>query len=313
MRSYFIIISFVVAVAVSIPDKLFSQQDPMYTMYMADKMLINPAFAGSSNWMVATAKYRQQFSGFAGHPDTKTINFHAPVQSKHLGVGVKLIYDKIGVTTNLNAAVLLSYHLNLSGGKLSAGIEAGIYNRKTDYRKLILSEQGDKVLPATEQSSTVPDVSWGLYYQKKQLYLGFSQYHLIKQKFDRKISADSKARLFNHVYFLIGNVFDVNKYWSVEPSILLKYQGASPLQLDINATVFYKEKVGLGLQYRTGDAVMAMIRIVATENIRVSYSYDLTLSQLRGYSSGAHEIVISYGIKLPPPPSQKVVHPRYYF
>lgn len=291
----------------------FAQQDPMYSMYMFDKMLINPAYAGSSNWMVGTIKYREQFLGMSGHPVTETFNFHAPIQKKHIGVGLKVVNDKLAVMSNLNASLLLSYHLNFAGGKLSLGIDGGIYNRKIDYQKLILSTQFDNSIPTTAQSSIVPDVSWGMYYQKKQWYAGFSQYHLIKSTFNDKTISSSNSKLASHYYLMAGNVFSPSKYWSWEPSMLLKIQPSSPIQLDINAMVYYKDKIGAGLQYRTGDAMVAILRINVLENLRITYSYDYTLSKLSPFSKGAHEILVSYGIKLPPPPVQKETHPRYYF
>ena len=59
--------------------KLKAQQDPMYSMYLFDKLLINPAFANSSNWTVGTLKYRDQSTGINGHPKTQTFNVHGPI------------------------------------------------------------------------------------------------------------------------------------------------------------------------------------------------------------------------------------------
>ncbi|PBQ33745.1 hypothetical protein CNR22_18815 [Sphingobacteriaceae bacterium] len=292
---------------------LSAQQDPMYSLYMFDKMLINPAFAGSSNWVAATLKYRNQFSGINGHPKTQTFNIHAPIQKKHIGVGFKLVNDKMGVMTNLNAAAQLSYHLNFAGGKLSVGIEAGLYNKKTNYQSLIVNDRGDNALPPNAASSLIPDASFGIYYQKKQFYAGFSNYHLFNKTFDHAAPFTSQAHLYNHYYFLAGNIFDISKNLSIEPSLLLKYQPSSALQLDLNALVYYNERFGAGIQYRTGDALVTMLRINITESLRISYAYDITLSKLSPFVKGAHELMITYGIKLPPPPTQKEIHPRYYF
>jgi type IX secretion system PorP/SprF family membrane protein len=291
---------------------LKAQQDPMYSMYMFDKLLINPAYAGSSNWLVGTVKYRDQFSGLQGHPTTQTFNFHTPIQKKHIGVGLKVINDRKAVVSNLNVGAQFAYHLNFIGGKLSLGLDAGLYNRKIDYQKLILNDINDNAIVSSSASSLVPDLGYGIYFQKKQFYAGVSQAHLIHKKFNYT-EKESGSRLYNHIYILAGNVFDINKQWTVEPSMLLKKQASSPVQLDINAMVYYNEKIGLGLQYRTGDALVALLRVNITENIRISYSFDRTLSKLASFSKGAHEIIISYAIKLPPPPTQKEIHPRYYF
>ncbi len=292
---------------------LIAQQDPMYSMYIFDKMLINPAFSGSSNWAVTTAKYRQQYMGLNGHPVTQTINFHTPIQKKHLGFGLKIVNDKIAVTSNLNAAANVSYHLNFAKGKLSFGVEAGVYNRKIDYQKLVVLSPGDNALPTSSISSLVPDAAWGFYYQRKQMYMGFSQYHLIKSKFNTKTITPGLGHLATQMNFIVGKVYDLTKDISIEPSVLIKYQPVVRPQLDLNATVYYKDMVGVGLQYRTGDALVGFLKVNITENIRVAYAYDYTISKLSGYSKGAHEIIVSYGIKLAPPVMQKEIHPRYYF
>lgn len=291
----------------------FAQQDPMYSMYMLDKALINPAYTGSSSWAVGTMKYRQQFVGIEGHPVTETFNFHAPIQKRHIGLGFKIINDKIAVMNNLNASVFYAYHLNFAGGKLSAGLEGGIYNRKVDMTKLILTNPIDNSLPQTSMSSIVPDASWGMYYQKKQFYVGFSQAHLIKKDFKYKAINASKTHLYNHMYLLMGKVFEISEKWTFEPSILIKKASAAPIQLDVNALLSYHDRIAIGVQYRTGDAMAAMVKISVLENLKVAYSYDITTSGLSHFSGGAHEIILSYGIKLPPPPAEKEIHPRYYF
>lgn len=293
--------------------KIIAQQDPMYTMYMLDKMLINPAYTGSSNWIVATLKYRQQFVGFEGSPVTQTFNFHAPIQKKHIGLGVKIINDKTAVTSNLNTSVFFSYHLNFAGGKLSAGLEGGIYSRKINYPKLILTDPADNSIPLNTMSSLVPDASFGIYYQKKQFYIGYSDCHIIKKDFNYKTINETKSHLYNHMYLLLGKVFDITHHWAFEPGALVKYQAAAPVQLDVNLSLSFRDRIAVGIQYRTNDAVAASLKIGILENLRVAYSYDMTISGLAPYTKGSHEIIISYGIKLPPPAAEKEIHPRYYY
>lgn len=289
----------------------FSQQDPLNSMYVFDKMLINPAFTGSSDWAVGTIKAREQYTGLEGNPSTQTFNFHTPLSRRRMGIGVKVINDEIAVVKNLNASLLYSYHLNFGGGKLSFGLEAGMIKREINFSELILDQQNDNAFPLQTESATVPDVSWGLYYQKKQTYVGFSHYHLLKSSFNDSEQSDSK--LFNHFNFLAGNVFKLNKKWNLEASALVKLVSGAPLQIDLNSIIYYKEFIGAGLQYRTEDAFVLFLKINITENIRLAYGYDVVTSDLSDVATGSHEILLSYGIKLPPPPSQKEVHPRFYF
>jgi type IX secretion system PorP/SprF family membrane protein len=284
---------------------LKSQQDPMYSMYMFDKLLINPGFTGSSNWAVTTVKHRDQYQGVNGRPVTQTLNFHSPLKKRQIGIGLKLIHDKIAVQTNLNAALLLAYHLNMGGGKLSLGFEGGVLNRRMNYQDLITTTQGDNLIPNSNVSLLTPDVSAGLFYQNKQFYMGVSNYHLL--------STDTTSFLAPHYYFIIGNVFQLGKQWTLEPSSLVKYQEAGLIQVDVNLMTYFRDVVGLGVQYRTDDAVAAVLRVNITQGLRIAYSFDQTISNAAGGPRNSHEIILSYGIKLLPPAIQKEIHPRYYF
>jgi type IX secretion system PorP/SprF family membrane protein len=311
MKKLFFKLAFVFLISLS--NKIIAQQDPMYTMYMLDKMLINPAYTGSSNWVVGTLKYRQQFMGFEGGPVTETFNFHSPIQKRHIGLGFKIISDRTAIVNNLNVSAYYAYHLNFAGGKLSIGLEGGIINQKIDYPKLILTNPIDNSIPHEAANSLVPDGSAGIYYQKKQFYLGISACHLIKKNFNYHTINKPGSHEYNHMYLLMGKVFSISEKWSFEPSMLLKYQVAAPFQGDVNALLSYKDRIGVGIQYRSGDAIAGLIKINIWENLRMAYSYDMTISGLSSYSKGAHEIILSYGIKLAPPPAEKEVDPRYYY
>lgn len=302
---------FLIGVLLLIGNIICAQQDPLNSMYVFDKALINPAFSGSSDWAVGTIKIREQYTGLEGNPSTQTFNFHTPIQRRTMGGGMKIINDEIGFVKTLNAALVYSYHLNFGGGKLSFGLEGGIMRRQIDYSNLILAQMNDKVFPLETQSATIPDLSWGTYFQKKQFYAGISNYHLIKKPFNDSEVSDSK--LFSHIYFLAGNVFKINKEWAIEASTLVKYIAAAPIQIDLNSILYYKERVGVGVQYRTNDAFVAFFKVNILDNLRIAYAYDMVTSELSSYATGSHELIISYGIKLPPPPSQKEVHPRFYF
>ena len=305
MKKLILFISFVLSV-------LFAnaQQDPMFTQYMFDKMLVNPAYVGSSNWIVATAKYRTQFVSVPGAPQTTTFTFHAPIQKKNLGVGLKFISDKTAegaVSTNwftLNAA----YHLKLKESKLSFGLEGGILNKSANYANLIKYDPNDDNIPNGE-NVFMPDVSFGTYFQTNKLYAGLSLYHLLPNS-----GKTGDARLNKHYLAFVGNVFDiVDKKFAIDPSLLLKYVGSAPAQVDLNVNFVYLNRFTAGASWRTGDAFAVLVKADITEQIRVAYSYDVNTSGLSTFSSGGHEILLSYGIKILPPPALKDIHPRYYF
>ena len=78
--------------------KYSGQLDPVFSQYVYDKMLINPAVAGSSNWIVLSMKHRNHLMGFKGAPLTNVLTAHTPIQSKNMGLGLKMVMENISVS-----------------------------------------------------------------------------------------------------------------------------------------------------------------------------------------------------------------------
>ena len=83
---------------------------------------------------------------------------------------------------------------------------------------------------------------------------------------------------------------------SLNPSIMIKSDGITS-QFDINLRGIIKEMFWAGISFRFQDAIIGMIGItypVWKGTLMAGYSYDFTISTLRRYSSGSHEIGIRY-------------------
>jgi len=303
-KLFFLLLSLVII-------KAMAQQDPMYSLYTQDKMLINPAYVGSSNWAVGSLKYRAQMVGLDGAPVTQTFNFHAPIQKKHIGLGVKVIHDQVAVVKTTSAHLTVSYHMGLAGGKLSFGLEGGMINQSIDFTKLVAHDPADNAILNGSGSVLVPDFNFGTLYHKKNFYIGFSDYHLTQEKL--KYVSSSQASMYNHQFYYMGYVLDLNEHFALEPSVLVKSVAGAPIQCDFNCFLNYMERFALGASYRTGDGIVGVFKYNITENLRIAYAYDYALTPISNYSGGSHEILLSYGIKLLPPPAEKEIHPRYYF
>jgi hypothetical protein len=56
------------------------------------------------------------------------------------------------------------------------------------------------------------------------------------------------------------------------------------------------KKMGVGAGYRVGDALILNAEWLVSENFRIAYAYDRTISGLTAFSQGAHEIGIRYNM-----------------
>lgn len=292
----------------------YAQQDPQYSQYMFDKLVINPAYAGSVGAIEGLLGYRNQFVGFEGSPITSKLTVHAPIQAKYMGVGLKVIHDQLGVTKSTTINGIYSYHIGLAGGKMSFGLEGGIMNYSVAFDQLNLSAQDDDVFNQGALSKIAPDASFGLFYTTDRFYAGVSGFHLIKSKISPvAITRDPVAQMAQHWFFHTGYYIEISDDLGIEPSVLVKTVTAAPMSMDINTNIMWKDMVAAGISYRTGDALAFLVRYKYDDMIVVGYSYDMRISGLAAYTGAAHEVILSYRLKLLPPAREKVVDPRYYF
>ena len=80
----------------------------------------------------------------------------------------------------------------------------------------------------------------------------------------------------------------------LKPSFLLKAVQGAPAQLDLNLHALFQERIWLGAGWRSGDAIVSMMEIQVTSELRIGYAHDFTLSEIRNYSTGSNEILIGF-------------------
>ncbi len=294
----------------------YAQQDPQFTQYMFDRLSINPAVAGGTGNICATALLRQQWSGFDGAPKTGLLNFQGPISKINSGVGLSVYYDKLGFERSTIIRLHYAYHLKLGAqSTLSAGLYVGMTGRSLSGGNWIAIDDPaqDNAIPAMGKSANGFDMGAGLYYKSPKLWLGISSTQLPETDLSA-VSIKNKR----HYYVQAGYDWAIggNTKYTLQPSILLK-SDATSTQLDVGALFLYDNMIWLGVGYRTEDAIAPIIgyqyKFPKGESmLRIGYSYDVTTSELKNYSSGSHEIMLSYCFKIVKPVVNEIYHhPRF--
>ncbi|MFL5765660.1 MAG: type IX secretion system membrane protein PorP/SprF [Bacteroidia bacterium] len=279
--------------------KLTAQQLPQYSNYMINDYVMNPAIGGSNPYFEGKSNNRYQWIGITDAPRTYILSVNGPTKKLNMGLGGVLFTDIVGPTRRTGLYGSYAYHMKINENvKISLGISAGILQFMVDGSKITLRDPGDNVISSGLQSVIIPDFGAGIYaYRKdKKWYVGASVPQILQNKlkfFDNGTSTLSK--LATHVYAQAGYRFDITDDISIEPSTCLKYVSPAPLQFDLGVRAIYKDKVWLGGAFRYLDAVSAMVGYTMQENITFAYSYDFTMTNIKKYSTGTHELMI--GIK----------------
>ncbi len=279
---------------------LYGQQIPLFSQYMFNDIVINPAIAGTKNYFTTKFVHRNQWVGIPGAPVTQTLSIHGPIKHLSMGVGGFIYNDITGPGRQTGIKLTYAYHINLPKGKLSLGIHGGMFQYKYSKSELTTHQQNDNaVLNASGESMWIPDASFGAYYFNDIYYIGISTSQLFETKLKYgEFQRVTLGHLERHYSLLAGyNIpFYYTKQFELEPSVLIKYVDTAPLEIDLNIKGFYMNSYWLGASYRSGDAIVLLAGLKIKDNIHLGYSYDITTSELHRYSRGSHEIMLGYNL-----------------
>ena len=285
-----------------------AQQDAQFTQYMYNTININPAYAGSRGALSVFALHRDQWIGLDGAPKTNAISVNTPINNSNVGLGVSLVNDKIGPTTENQFCVDLSYTIPTSDNwKLSFGIKgsADIFN--LDVSKLNPADQGDPQFQNLENDFS-PNVGAGIYWHSDKAYIGLSVPNFIQtNRYNDNDVAIYKDQI--NYYLMGGYIFDFSQEIKFKPAVLTKMVEGAPLQVDVSANFLFFEKLTLGVAYRWDAAVSAMAGFQLTDAMYIGYGYDNETTQLRKYNSGSHEIFLRFELFKN---NSKMTTPRFF-
>jgi type IX secretion system PorP/SprF family membrane protein len=291
--------------------RAIAQQDPMLSQYMFNGLFLNPAYAGSHRYFSSSMLYRTQWVGFDGAPRTSLFAIDGPIKNEKMGVGLIVAHDQIGVTRQTDVMGNYAYNIQLGKGKLAFGIKGGFGTYNAKVTDLTYWDKGDQIYANDIQSKFIPKFGFGTYYHTENWYAGFSIPTLLAYESgkDFKLDVEKSSFVRRHYLLTAGYVYSINELWKFKPSVLIKSVNNAPTEIDLNASIFYKDMIWFGCSYRSKDAVVLIAEYQANMQFRIGYAYDITLSRLNSYSNGTHEIMIGYDFGKD---IIKVKTPRYF-
>ena len=293
-----------------------AQQEAQYSMYRFNGLYLNPGYTGSHDVLSAMAIYRHQWVKVPGQPQTASVALHSPLPNQHLALGVIYTFDKIGVTKTNTLEANFAYRLFLGKKKdikLSFGISAGFTNYRADLDQVQTTEANDPNFIGNNQRRWLPNVGFGIYAYSDRFFAGISLPKLLLNRLDGKMklyeTSSAVSRQYYHLVATAGYVFNIGTKVKFMPSVMLKYVPVNaPVTADFNATFIFIDRVWLGAAYRLLDSYNFMAAFAVTKQLRIGYCYDLTVSRMNKYTSGSHEVMVSFDAAFE---RSKVTSPRY--
>ena len=281
----------------------FSQQDPIFSQYMFNPFVVNPAYAGSRDAVSTVILYRTQWIGMNGAPTTGSLSMHAPVKATKMAWGLNVMTDQIGPTSTTFVQGTYAYRLRFLGGRLAMAVRGGYFNSVYDKSTLDFADETDSKNEGGSIRAGVPNFDFGLYYHTPTFFLGFASSHLNQPsfKFSSQQTLNSGENNFQvtlkQFYVLSsGFVFNVSEGLKLKPSVYAKMTPNAPLNVDVNLSVLVKKRVWLGVSTSSDGSLAGMIELNATDFLRIGYAYDIWMKP-SVQNLQTHEIFIGYDFR----------------
>lgn len=276
-----------------------AQHNLVYSQYIFNGLLINPAYAGSHVELSSSLSYRKQWVNFEGAPSTATFGIHSTFNKEKIGLGLLVTNDQIGSYSNNGAFASYAYRIRKpKGGVLSLGVQGGFHNFRADFTELRLRADQDPIFNGFFNEIR-PNFGGGIFFYNNNMFAGFSVPYILKHS-DFFSGTFQQLELPRYFYLNAGKMISLDRMdkWKVSPSFLLRVQEGTPLNADFNLNLIYYDLISLGVSYRTSDAVVTFVNFKLSDKFHFTYSHDWTTSQLNQYSNGTHEFTINYRTRL---------------
>lgn len=271
----------------------FAQTEPMYSQYMYNMTAINPAYAGSRGATNLNYFGRSQWSGIPGAPTTHSLSLDGATVNGNFGLGVQLYNDQIGIFKTNGVNLMASTRVKVSdNGVLSGGIQAGFMNQRKNFTDVVDIYDKNDPLFMLNQNITDPTLGLGLFYNTDKFYAGASIPNILKSSNFNTMSNNKEKNY--HFFVTSGYVFDLNETVKLKPSALMKIVRGAPVEFDLNANIWLRDVIGLGMSYRTGDAIVGMAELQLSKQLRIGYAYDYTTSDLRNIAGSTNEVMFRF-------------------
>lgn len=303
-------------------------QDMHFTQFYANPIFLNPAYTGVTYEHRFVANYRNQWPGIRKAYNTYAVSYDYNMAEINSGIGVQLVHDRAGSSLLKTTGIIASYAYHFKVTKfqeMRAGLQVAYYNKVNDASQLVFNDQlisGSSIsldAPQIERKNFL-DISAGALLNSTEYWLGFAAHHLNMPN-TTLIEGNNRLGIklslhggYRKVIAKRGNF--LKRYFS--PAFNYRHQNKFD-QLDVGA-YYYHYPINIGIWYRgiplkkykpgypSTDAVSILIGYdLKTYDMRIGFSYDITLSRLATNSFGAPELSLIYEIAQKSKKNRKVL------
>lgn len=289
----------------------FSQQAPVYSQYILNEFLVNPAVAGIDGMTSINTTGRKQWLGLRHAPETYSLTYTTRILKSRstvnnrryqkgskgrVGLGAAFVSDWNGAINRTGFQFTYAYHIFIRNNQLSFGLSANVSQFRIDQDLITLRDpNNDPITNALGKSAYIPDAGAGISYSSPEGTIGLAVANILQSpvKFGNQ---EIKSQDLEHVrqYNLYGFYkFSLrDNRWEFEPSLLVRGNEQLRFSADITGRLIYKKEYWAGLSYRTTKDFVLLLGM-KINRFYIGYSFDYGMNELSKVSYGSHEVVLA--------------------
>ncbi len=298
---------------------ILKAQDAQFTQFYAAPMYLNPAFTGVTYEHRFVANYRNQWPGIKRAYQTYMASYDYNMSDINSGLGITVMQYRAGTAglTHTQFGINYAYHFKVSKlAEIRLGANLNYNMKRIDFGKLRFNDQittGSSISTeaANYEQLNFMDFAAGALLNSTEYWLGLSAKHLTQPNSSLtgdRVPLPLSLSLHGGYRFIIEQKSknDIKRY--ISPAFNYRHQQKYD-QLDIGV-YYYHLPLNVGLWYRglpfknygptysSRESIAILVGFDITEyNLRIGYSYDLTISKLGVANSlGGHEVSLVYEI-----------------
>ena len=287
-------------------------QDPMFTQFYANKLYLNPAFAGNEKCGRVQLNYRNQWPKLGQTYVTYAASYDQRVDLLNIGMGAQVIQDiqadgaikTTSINTMYTYSATVNRNLSIVGG-LQVSYFQKVLNMDYIFPDMLHPVYG-AIFPTRETSVYTNnkkgffDFSAGAIMFNRIHTFGIAVHHLTQPSESFRNSSDAvlPRKLTVHYGTQIPIKMKGVKKGEMYLSPQVLYQRQRDFEQFNYGVYFSRKSIVAGLWLRQNfkfhyDSFIMILGFIQSK-FRIAYSYDLTVSKLRNQTLGAHEISAGY-------------------
>ena len=298
----------IVLFILSIYSNIFSQQEGLFTQYMFNPSILNPAYTVSNANPMLFLQQRTQWGDLEGAPQTNFLNFNHPSLFNNLGLGVSIVNDNLGPVNDFSSSFDLSTLVRINDNwNTSLGLKFSYNVLNVNFDILNIYNPNDPYFLNSIEDQGSFNLGFGVFLYSEESYVGFSSPFVFKNSHFDSESVLYKATDEQHFYLTAGHVFQLKNDIKLKPSIITRYVSNLPLQLDFSVNAFFFEKFILGTSHRINSAFSFLAGFYASKNLMIGYSHDAETNRLKDFAGNSSEFFLKWEIT-----PKEIINPRFF-